>query len=122
MQLRQEKGVGPFIDAYQGNMFKVDGKVYQNSILVRAEQQVQNWSPANLAAVTATDVQEIIVLKPTLVLFGTGEHNIFFIAELLAPLYAAKIGVEVMDTIAACRTYNVLMSEGRDVLAALLLK
>lgn len=120
MKLQQEKGTGPFVEAYQGDQFKVNGKIYQSSILVQTEKPVQHWPPANLAAVSAADVQQIILLKPTLVLLGTGEQAIFFTTELLVPLYTAQIGIEVMDTAAACRTYNVLMSEGRDVLAALL--
>ncbi len=122
MELRQDKGTGPFIDAYEHDTFKVNNKIYCGSILVQAEKQVQPWPPDELAAVRAADLHSIIISKPHLVLLGTGERAIFLIADLLAPLYAAQITVEVMDTRAACRTYNVLMSEGRDVLAALLLK
>jgi uncharacterized protein len=55
------------------------------------------------------------------VLIGTGEQQRFPHASLLAAFFARRIGVEVMDTRAACRTYNVLVSEGRSVAAALML-
>jgi uncharacterized protein len=61
------------------------------------------------------------LMKPELVLFGTGEHLRFPDAKLLARLSAARIGTEVMDTRAACRTYNILAEEGRDVAAAMII-
>jgi uncharacterized protein len=62
-----------------------------------------------------------VLLCPELLILGTGRRQRFPRAELLAPLAEAGIGWEVMDTGAACRTYNILMSEGRNVAAALLM-
>ena len=121
MELQQDRGLGPFIDAYDPGEVKVDRKSYRTSILVYAEKQVTIWAPNDLSQLTLDDLQSLIELKPALILLGTGENLIFPSAELLSPLAEQQIGVEVMDTAAACRTYNVLMAEGRDVLAALLL-
>ena len=62
----------------------------------------------------------MVELAPEIVLLGTGAQFRFPEPALLAPLYKAGIGVEVMDTPAACRTYNILLGEGRNVVAALL--
>ena len=121
MELQQDKGLGPFIAAYEPGELRVDQQVYQNSILVHAEKQVHLWHPLDLAHLQQQDFQDIIALQPSLVLLGTGKTLDFPEPTLLAPLYDAQLAVEVMDTAAACRTYNVLMAEGRDVLAALLL-
>ena len=121
MELQQDRGAGPFIDAYQPGELKVEQQSYHSSILVQTDKQVDIWAPRDLTQLTPADLQPLIALKPVLVLLGTGEKLTFPPLELLNSLYAAQIGVEVMDTAAACRTYNVLMAEGRDVLAALLL-
>jgi len=121
MELQQDRGLGPFIAAYQSGEFKVDQQTYHQSILVQAEKCVDIWRPRDLTELNRADLQVLLALKPAIVLLGVGESLIFPANELLAPLHQAQIGIEIMDTAAACRTYNVLMSEGRDVLAALLL-
>lgn len=121
MELQQDKGLGPFIAAYEAEELRVEQQVYHSSILVHAEKQVHVWRPFDLADLQAQDFQDIISLNPNLILLGTGKTLVFPESELLAPLYNACLGVEIMDTAAACRTYNVLMAEGRNVLAALLL-
>ena len=60
-------------------------------------------------------------MKPEIILLGTGASFVFPDRARLAPLYNAGLGVEVMDTPAACRTYNILLGEGRNVVAALIL-
>ncbi len=75
--------------------------------------------PAEAGALTVSHFQQLLALKPEVILLGTGEVHLFPEPALLAPLYPARIGLEVMTTDAACRTFNVLVSEGRSVLAAL---
>ena len=69
---------------------------------------------------TAADFEQILALRPEVVLLGTGARQRFAHPRLYASLSAARIGLEMMDTGAACRTYNILMAEGRKVLAALI--
>jgi uncharacterized protein len=61
-------------------------------------------------------------MKPEIVLLGTGATFVFPDPARLAPLRDARVGVEVMDTAAACRTYNILLAEGRNVVAALIVQ
>lgn len=61
-------------------------------------------------------------LQPELVIVGTGKKQVFLNPKILQPLIKAKIGFEMMDSQAACRTYNILMGEGRKVLAAIILE
>ena len=75
--------------------------------------------PENFSDLTAMHIQQLIDLKPEVILLGTGEAQVFPSHDILAPLYPARIGIEVMSTDAACQTFNVLISEGRAVLAAL---
>ena len=78
-----------------------------------------DWAPVNLAALAPAHLDALTARQPDLVLLGTGRRLIFPPAELLVPLQQAGIGVEVMDTPAACRTFNILASEDREVVAAL---
>jgi len=79
------------------------------------------WRPATIDDLTEADLEPLYTLAPEVVLLGTGAQQRFPAATLLAALFSRRVGVEVMDTRAACRTYNVLVAEGRSVAAALML-
>jgi uncharacterized protein len=89
--------------------------------LVVSANAVSEWRPQSAEAITAADIAAILDLQPEVVLIGTGATFGFPDPASLAPLHAARIGAEVMDTRAACRTYNLLVAEGRNVVAALIL-
>ena len=90
------------------------------SLVVNAERLVTDWPVTSIEGLSADHMAAIVELKPEIVLLGTGAALRFPSPALLAPLYKAGIGVEVMDTPAACRTYNILLGEGRNVLAAVI--
>ena len=75
----------------------------------------------SFAALNAADFSLVCAQKPELFILGTGARQHFPKPEVLKPLIEARIGFEIMDSQAACRTYNILMGEGRQVLAAILL-
>ena len=79
----------------------------------------REWTPQNLAELTAEQMQPIVELQPEVVLIGTGDTLQQPSSEQRIALIKLGIGHEVMDTAAACRTYNVLVAEGRKVVAAL---
>ncbi len=93
---------------------------FSHSLLVPLRGAVLDWSAGDLAALTAAHFERLLALKPEVVIFGSGAQLRFVAPALLRSLMAARVGVETMDTAAACRTYNVLASEGREVVAALL--
>jgi uncharacterized protein len=98
----------------------VGGVEHRTSVLVPWEGGVVPWRPATFDELTADDFAAIAALQPALVVFGSGARIRFPKPALLRPLIERRIGVETMDTAAACRTYNVLLAEGRSVVAALL--
>lgn len=79
-----------------------------------------DWQLAEFGQLEAAHFERILALQPEVVLLGTGDKLRFPHPRLYASLTNAGIGVEIMDTAAACRTYNILMQEGRAVVAALL--
>lgn len=92
---------------------------YEHSIVVSPSQLQQHWV-AHIDEMKAEDCQQLLAWRPQIILIGTGTKLIFPKAEVLRPLIEAQMGVEIMDTQAACRTYAILVSENRQVLAALI--
>jgi uncharacterized protein len=100
----------------------VGGVVHDQSLLVPATGAVLPWGAGSFDELGATHFDTLAAMRPELVILGTGHRQRFVAPRLLRALIEARIGVETMDTAAACRTYNVLAAEGRVVLAALLLE
>ena len=99
----------------------VNGQAYTHSILVPPTGPMIDWPVTSLEALTELDFEAIVQARPEVVILGTGPTLRFVKPGLLRNLMAARIGVETMDTAAACRTYNILVGEGRQVMAALLI-
>ena len=99
----------------------VGNTAFAHSLLVPWVGAVQAWGPLAFEALSATHFESIAALKPEVVIFGSGLRLRFVPPALMRVLIEQRVGVETMDTAAACRTYNVLASEGRSVVAALLL-
>ena len=98
----------------------VNGVEYRESVVVPWRGPVQPWPVPAFAQLSEARFDELAALSPELVIFGSGPRLRFPSPALLKALMARRIGLETMDTAAACRTYNVLLAEGRCVVAALL--
>ncbi|RFC39491.1 MAG: putative conserved protein, contains Mth938-like domain [Candidatus Nitrotoga sp. CP45] len=99
----------------------VSNQCFKHSIVVTPEQVFTDWQPHGFDALSESDFAYLLAMKPEIVLLGTGTQQRFPHPRLYQQLTAAGIGVESMDTPAACRTYNILMGEDRKVVAAILL-
>lgn len=123
MILNEDSGIGDYqIRAYEPGAVTVNETVYTKSLIVSAYKLVADWAPQSLDELKNEDFKPILEVGPEIVLLGTGISFKMPAQKQLAPLYLEKLGVECMDTGAACRTYTALMSEGRKVVAALLIK
>jgi uncharacterized protein len=94
---------------------------YRQNLVVTPETIATGWAPAGFTALTESDFAALLQHRPELVLLGTGATQRFPHPRLLCTLSDARVGVEVMDTRAACRTFNILIAEDRRVVAALVL-
>jgi uncharacterized protein len=110
------------VSAYGPNYIEINAQRYSNSLLLSPESPVIEWSCTRFEDIKIEDFEQIAKLEPAVVIFGSGERIRFPKPALIAPLIARNIGIETMDLQAACRTYNVLMAEGRKVVAALLIE
>lgn len=94
----------------------------EQSIVVGSRGERFDWNCANFDELTPEHFARLAENRPELVIFGSGERLRFVKPELMRSLIELRIGVETMDTLAACRTYNILAGEGRRVIAALLIE
>jgi len=109
------------IRAYEDGVVTVGATRYQRSLILTRERLIPDWRPQRAEELSPEDFDLLRAAQPEIVLLGTGAALRFPPPALTAPLLQAGIGVEIMDTAAACRTYNILLAEQRDVAAALLL-
>lgn len=119
LHLTNISGINLFTGYGEGYVM-VNQQRHEQSLLVLREQLLTDWRPAGFDDLDAADFAMIAELKPEVVLLGTGARLRFPRPELTRALMAARIGLEVMDVQAACRTYNFLAAEERKVAAALL--
>ena len=109
------------IRQYAPGRIAVNETVLTTSFLITPDRLYLDWLATSPETLTEAHFQRIADLGPEVVLLGTGASQRFPATALIRPLVRAGIGLEVMDTPAACRTYNILMGDGRRVLAALLM-
>ncbi|MBI5439573.1 MAG: Mth938-like domain-containing protein [Nitrosomonadales bacterium] len=106
--------------AYGADHVMVNGERHGRSIVVLAEEVRDDWNAAGFDALDETHFAWFLALKPDVLLLGTGARQRFPHPRLYRALTDAGIGMECMNTPAACRTYNILVAEGRKVVAAIL--
>ena len=107
------------ITGYGEGYVLVNGQRHESSLIVTPDQ-VLPWDVSEFTKITADDFEKLRTLNAEILLLGTGPRQRFPHPRLTRALAARRIGVEAMDLHAACRTYNILMSEERRVAAALL--
>jgi uncharacterized protein len=121
MKLTQEMGSGYRIRSYEPGRIRINDDIIEHSVIVMADRLVTDWPPQSLTELAEQHVQAILDLDPEVIILGTGATQQFPARAILQRILKSGIGVEVMETGAACRTYNVLMAEDRRVAAALFL-
>ncbi len=109
------------INAYQQGSIHVGTECFAASLIVTPSLILRNWPPQTFTEIVAPHFDPVLAIKPDLILFGTGRKQLFPPPDIYQAIAAHNIGFEVMDTGAACRSYNLLLEEGRHVAAALLM-
>ncbi len=121
MKLQLENSTGTnLIRSYGAGQVRIGETAHATSVIVTATALIAPWRPRAVQDLAAADLEALLGLAPEVVLLGTGARQQFPDSQILRILFEQRIGVEVMDTSAACRTYNVLVAEGRNVAAALI--
>lgn len=123
MKLQPDQtGLQHIVTAYAPGSIAVNGRVLTRSLLLMPEHLDETWGPNDFGTLTIDHLAQLAALSSDVLLLGTGLRQRFPAPALLRPLIESGRGFEVMDTAAACRTYNILVGEGRIVLAALIVE
>lgn len=112
---------GYFITAYDQEQIVINGRSLRNSFVLAPDAVIEHWSAGSVDELSSDHFDSVLDLSPEIVLLGTGGVLRFPDVAVYAQIINQGIGVEVMDTGAACRTYNILLGEGRRVVAGLIL-
>ena len=122
MQFNLEQGGGiKLIASYTASSVTIEDQHYQSSLILLGDRIVSDWAVESVENLTIDHLEPILEVDPEIFLLGTGDRQRFPSAELMKSLARRNRSVDVMDSGAACRTYNVLASEFRAVAAALII-
>lgn len=105
---------------YQPGAVKINADLYCDSLFFTQHEIFSNWPITDIAELNFEHLQPILDTKPEVIILGTGEQQVFPDPKLFAHCAAQGVGLEVMANDAACRTYNVITTEDRDVVLALI--
>jgi uncharacterized protein len=122
MKLQPDKSEVQAISGYGPGWVGVDGEKITSSVIISSGGERIAWPAATFDELDGSHFATLAGVEAEVVIFGSGSRIRFPQAEWLRPLLARRVGVETMDTAAACRTYNILAYEGRSVAVALLIE
>lgn len=109
------------ITSYSNDAFKIKDEFIKSNLIISKDRLIENWPVKSYQHLALQHLDDIISWKPEIIIIGTGKTPSFPNPELIAHAGSKNIGLEVMDTGAACRSYNLLVDEDRDVVACLFL-
>jgi len=110
------------ISGYDHGSIGINGLAHNQSLVISPMELLSPWKPEKYEDLKAEDLDEIYAFKPEIIILGTGLKQRFPSSEILRRLAKEQIGYEIMDTQAACRTFNILMAEDRTVVAGMFLE
>jgi len=109
------------ISGYDHDNIGINGMPHSHSLVISPMELLADWEPINYSDLKEQHLDAIYAMNPEIIILGTGLKQIFPPAEILRRFAKEQIGYEIMDTQAACRTFNILMAEDRTVVAGLFL-
>ncbi len=110
------------IQAYQSDQITINERNYPQSLILSATEIISPWPVTHIDELNPGHLQAIVDQKPEVVLLGTGDKQLFPDIEIIAYFAQLGLGLEVMNTGAACRTFNILVAENRQVVAGIILQ
>ena len=119
MQLTRDSGVVNFIRAWEPGRVRIAERWIAGNVIVGPDRILEAWTAVEPHVLTIEHLETALALEPTIIVLGTGTERLLPDVELMAAVAARSVGLEIMSTPAACRTFNVLLGEQRRVVAAL---
>lgn len=119
MKLDLDSSSGNLIRGFNGSAILVGAESFTRPLILTVDRIIRDWDPPAVEQLADRDFAAILALQPEVILLGTGGRQRFPAATVTTAILRQGIGIEVMNTAAACRTYNILAAEYRRVAAAL---
>ena len=119
MKLTLEASAANLIRAWEPGAVRIGADWLRGHLIVSSQHIIRDWAVTAPEALQAHDLKPAVDLSPKIIILGTGDQMVLPDVHLMNQLASQGIGLEIMDTPAACRTYNVLVHEHREVVAAL---
>ncbi|HJP03696.1 MAG: hypothetical protein CL799_10230 [Chromatiales bacterium] len=120
MKFTADSADGNVIRSYSPGEIRLRDKIIGTDAIISRDQVIADWNPPAIAKISLEDFSPALELNPDIILFGTGINQHFPDISVLTEIMRRGVAIEVMETHAACRTFNVLISEHRAAVAALL--
>ncbi|MBN1239133.1 MAG: hypothetical protein JXB36_11560 [Gammaproteobacteria bacterium] len=120
MEVARETPQANVVRAWEPGRVRIGERWLEGSVIIAADRIMTEWAVDTVGEVDVASLEPAISLQPEIIVLGTGEDIVLPDVELMGALAARAIGLEIMTTAAACRTFNVLVHEERRVVAALL--
>ena len=121
IELDSENSTSNKIISYSNDSFALKDKIIKSNLVISKDHLIENWSVESYQYLALQQMDQIIAWQPEVILIGTGNESGFQNQELLSYVTSKNIGLEIMNMGAACRSYNLLIDEGRNVVACLFL-
>lgn len=122
MKFSEDYSSGTYIiNGYNADGIIINQRSFTSSLIVSNYQLLEDWPVQEISELSADYLAPILELKPEVILIGTGSTLIFPPPSSYASVIQSGLGIEFMDSVAACRTYNILLSEDRNVVAGIIL-
>jgi uncharacterized protein len=123
MKFSQETNTAKYnITAYESDRIRINDKWQTESLVLTPDEIIKDWGINTIAQLTEQHCQQLVACSPEVLILGTGEKQQFPDMGVLRTFAQHNIGVEVMDTAAACRTFNILVGEDRHVVVSLIIE
>ena len=110
------------IAGYEPDSVAINGLIQKQAFILSPMEFMNDWQPQEISSLSIEHFDEFYGLNPEVIILGTGTKQIFPDRDILKYLVQNRIGYEIMDTQAACRTFNIIMAEGRNVVAGMFIK
>jgi uncharacterized protein len=121
MKFTPETGQGNTIESFVPGEIRLRNEIIHSHVIISQDKVLPDWQPAAIDQLSIADFQPALDLNPDIILFGTGRVQQFPSVTFMTEILQMGVAIEVMQTDAACRTFNVLIGENRLVVAALLI-
>lgn len=119
MQLTRDHNALHFIRAWEPGRLRVADRWLTGNVIIGTSEIITDWTDAEPDRLSVAELEPALALQPAIIVLGTGTERLLPDVDLMAALAARSVGLEIMNTRAACRTFNVLLQEQRRVVAAL---